>query len=96
MSVTYCYGRVAWANDDCFDFKVVDKHFENNEKILSKLIKEKIKYYEQTYPNFKSVLYNDDSEHLPILSFHLTNLHYNFIVVLFNDLFSLLQSYHNK
>lgn len=62
---------------------------ENNEKILSKLIKEKIKYYEQTYPNFKSVLYNDDSEHLPILSFHLSNLHYNFIVVLFNDLFGI-------
>lgn len=61
---------------------------ENNEKILSKLIKEKIKYFSK-YPNFRSVLYNDDTEHLPILSFHLINLHYNFIVVLFNDLFGI-------
>ena len=61
---------------------------EHNEKILSKIIKEKIRYY-KIYKNFKSVLYNDDTEHLPILSFCLTNLHYNFIVVLFNDLFGI-------
>ena len=44
----------------------------NNEKILSKLIKLKIDYYELKYKNFKSVLY-DDETHLPILSFHLTD-----------------------
>lgn len=60
----------------------------NNEKILSELIKLKIEYYELKYKNFKSVLY-DDEYHLPIFSFHLTNLHYNLIVILFNDLFGI-------
>ncbi len=60
-----------------------------NENIISELIKSKIKLYENTYANFKSVLYNDDVHHLPILSFNLTNLHFNLIVVLFNDLFGI-------
>jgi selenocysteine lyase/cysteine desulfurase len=61
----------------------------SNEHILSKLIKEKILYYELTYPTFQSILYADNVEHLPILSFNLSNLHYNYIVVLFNDLFGI-------
>jgi selenocysteine lyase/cysteine desulfurase len=61
----------------------------HNEHILSKLIKNNIKYFESTYPSFKSVLYNDDVQHLPILSFNSSILHYNFIVVLFNDLFGI-------
>ena len=61
----------------------------SNENMISDLIKSKINYYQNTYSNFKSVLYNDKIHHLPILSFHLTNLHYNLIVVLFNDLFAI-------
>jgi len=34
-------------------------------------------------------LYNDNNKHLPILSFSLSNLHYNYIVVLFNDKFGI-------
>lgn len=60
-----------------------------NESMISKLIKTKINYYQNKYPNFKSVLYNDKVHHLPILSFNLTNLHFNLIVVLFNDLFGI-------
>ena len=71
----------------------IKSHFKNminlNEQMIADYIKYKIKYYEQTYPTFKSVLYNDNVKHLPILSFHLDNLHYNFIVVLFNDLFGI-------
>jgi len=62
---------------------------ENNEEKLSKLIKSKITYFEKRYTTFRSVLYEDDVKHLPILSFNLSNLHYNFIVVLFNDLFGI-------
>jgi selenocysteine lyase/cysteine desulfurase len=61
----------------------------NNEHHLSKLIKYMISYYESKYPTFRSVLYNDNVKHLPILSFSLSDLHYNLIVVLFNDLFGI-------
>ena len=61
----------------------------HNENILSKIIKSNIKYFESTYPTFRSVLSNDNIHHLPILSFNISNLHYNFIVVLFNDLFGI-------
>jgi selenocysteine lyase/cysteine desulfurase len=61
----------------------------NNEHILSNLIKTKVSYFEEKYKTFKSVLYSDDIEHLPILSFNLSNLHYNFIVVIFSDLFGI-------
>jgi selenocysteine lyase/cysteine desulfurase len=61
----------------------------HNEEILSQLIKNKITYFEQTYPTFRSVLYNDETKHLPILSFNISNLHYNLVVVLFNDLFGI-------
>lgn len=62
---------------------------QSNEHKLAELIKSKITFYESTYNNFRSILYADHVEHLPILSFSLTNLHYNFIVVLFNDLFGI-------
>lgn len=62
---------------------------KNNEDILSTLIKYKIDYLTEHYPTFKAVLYNDDQHHLPILSFHLTDIHYNLIVVLLNDLFGI-------
>lgn len=60
-----------------------------NEHILCKLIKEKIIEFESKYSTFRSILYADNYEHLPILSFNLSNLHYNLIVVLFNDLFGI-------
>ena len=61
----------------------------NNEHHLSNLVKYMIRYYESKYPTFRSVLYNDNVKHLPILSFSLSDLHYNLIVVLFNDLFGI-------
>lgn len=66
-----------------------DEIIENNEKVLCVYIKSKIKEFKKKYSTFKSVLYDDDVQHLPILSFHLTNLHYNMIVVLLNDLFGI-------
>jgi selenocysteine lyase/cysteine desulfurase len=60
----------------------------NNEKIIYKIIKLKLEEYKK-YPTFKSVLYNDETRHLPILSFSLSNLHYNFVVVLLNDKFGI-------
>jgi selenocysteine lyase/cysteine desulfurase len=64
---------------------IIDK----NEHILAKLVKEKIKEFSKKYPTFRAVLYNDNIQHLPIFSFHLTNLHFNLIVVLLNDLFGI-------
>jgi selenocysteine lyase/cysteine desulfurase len=65
----------------------------NNEHILSDLIKFKINYFLSKYSNFKYVLNpninNTDIKYLPIFSFSLTNLHYNLIVVLLNDLFGI-------
>jgi selenocysteine lyase/cysteine desulfurase len=61
----------------------------HNEKLIYKLIKIKIDKYTDRYPTFQSILYNDDVKHLPILSFAIKDLHYNFIVVLFNDKFGI-------
>jgi selenocysteine lyase/cysteine desulfurase len=62
---------------------------EHNEHIIYKLIKYKISKYKISYPNFRPVMYESDNEHLPILSFNILPLHYNFVVVLFNDLFGI-------
>jgi len=64
----------------------------NNENILSNLIKLKIDYFISKYPNFKYVsdsYLNSNAKHLPIFSYSQTNLHYNLIVVLLNDLFGI-------
>lgn len=61
----------------------------NNEHILSKIIKKLIIYLKKKYTSFNTILYEDDEEHLPILSFYLSNLHYNFIVKLLNDLYGI-------
>lgn len=61
----------------------------HNEELLYELIKEKIASYDIRYKNFKSILYTDDNKHLPILSFSIDGLHYNFIVGLFNDKFGI-------
>ena len=61
----------------------------HNEELIYKLIKLKIEEYKNRFPNFKSILYNDNEKHLPILSFSIDGLHYNFIVGLFNDKFGI-------
>ena len=61
----------------------------HNEELIYELIKEKIAFYKIRYKNFKSILYTDDNKHLPILSFSIDGLHYNFIVGLFNDKFGI-------
>ena len=43
----------------------------------------------QNIQHLDQFLYNDNVKHLPILSFSLSDLHYNLIVVLFNDLFGI-------
>jgi selenocysteine lyase/cysteine desulfurase len=59
---------------------------------LCKIIKYKIKIFGKKYGNFVSILsgktYNPH-QHLPIFTFSLVNTHYNFIVVLLNDLFGI-------
>lgn len=59
-----------------------------NEHIIYQLIIYKINNFKETYPNFKPILYTTN-KHLPILSFAIDNLHYNFIVVLLNDKFGI-------
>ena len=61
----------------------------HNEELIYMFIKKKIALYKDIYPNFKSILYDDNSKHLPILSFAIDGLHYNFIVGLFNDKFGI-------
>lgn len=76
-------------------FELKDKYqdvIDNNEKVLTELIKQKIKEFSSKYSEiFIPVLYIDDKEldYLPILSFHLKNIHYNLIVVLLNDIFGI-------
>lgn len=66
-----------------------------NEQIIEQIINEKIIYFLNKYPNFKYVMEKShkinqiNTNHLPIFSFALTNLHYNLIVVLLNDLFGI-------
>ena len=76
-------GKILQLKKHCYEL------IHTNETILANIIKMKIAYFESKYPTFKSVLYADNVQHLPILSFGLTNLHYNFIVVLLNDLFGI-------
>jgi len=55
---------------------------KHNEKCLSIVMKNWHQYFSTKYQNtYKYISYPD----LPIFSFHLTNMHYNFIVVLLND-----------
>lgn len=64
----------------------------NNELVICDIIKLKINEFTKKYPNFVSILsnHNDNSiKHVPIFAFSLKNVHYNFIVVLLNDLFGL-------
>lgn len=62
---------------------------DNNELELEKYIRSKIKEFTKKYSNFRAVLYDDDVQHLPILSFNISDLHFNLIVVLLNDLFGI-------
>jgi selenocysteine lyase/cysteine desulfurase len=63
---------------------------ENNEIILADIILNTVKLFENKYPNFKTILYDKtNNKKLPIISFVIKELHYNFIVVLFSDLFGI-------
>ena len=61
----------------------------NNEKVLHNIIRLKINEFQKKYSNFKTVLYNNEERHLPIMSFSINKLHYNYIVVLLNDIFGI-------
>lgn len=63
-----------------------------NEHILTQIIKHKILSFKSKYPNFRYVCDThslNNVNHLPIFSFALTNMHYNLIVVLLNDIFGI-------
>jgi len=66
------------------------KIIDLNESIIEQIINEYIYKFTQ-YPNFKYVMNRvyQNNYYLPIFSFSLTNLHYNLIVVLLNDLFGI-------
>lgn len=61
----------------------------HNEKILVQIMKKYIKHFKKNYTNFRCIEYDNNVKQLPIFSFNLINLHYNFVVVLLNDLFGI-------
>jgi selenocysteine lyase/cysteine desulfurase len=61
----------------------------NNEHVLTKAMRRKASAFHRKYRNFKYIAYADDVLQLPVFSFHLTNMHYNLVVVLLNDLFGI-------
>jgi selenocysteine lyase/cysteine desulfurase len=68
------------------------KIIKKNEKIICFIIRQKINEFEKKYPEFVYILNNyenEEIEHVPIFTFNLKNAHYNFIVVLLNDLFGI-------
>lgn len=68
----------------CFD------RIEHNERCLSKLVQKWNAYFSKKYPRiFKYVPYEEDVDKLPIFSFHVKDLHFNFVVVLLNDIFGI-------
>lgn len=70
--------------------KSIDDIIHNNELILSKYITQKMIDLEDKYNNFKVIGLRERSlEDLPIFPVTIKGLHYNFITVLFNDLFGI-------
>lgn len=65
---------------------------KRNEQIICNIIKTKINLFEKKYPKFVPIFDNydfEEIEHVTIFTFSLKNVHYNFIVVLLNDLFGI-------
>ena len=61
-----------------------------NETIISKFATQRMRDLETKYQGFKVIGLNDrEPEDLPIFPVTIKNLHYNFITVLFNDLFGI-------
>lgn len=64
----------------------LQKTIHHNERILVSIMLRWTKYFQKKYPDtFRVIEYDAKVQRLPIFSFHLTNLHYNFIVALLND-----------
>jgi selenocysteine lyase/cysteine desulfurase len=65
----------------------------HNEACLAELIQKWHEYFEDKYPEtYRYIHYDDDHRdhpRLPIFSFNLSNLHYNFVVVLLNDIYGI-------
>jgi selenocysteine lyase/cysteine desulfurase len=76
---------------EIFELKENFKHIIiNNENILNKILKKKLIYLMNKYDNFKMILYDiNEINRLPIIAFSIENLHYNLVVILFNDLFGI-------
>lgn len=60
-----------------------------NEHTLLQTIKERTRYFQQGFPNFRCIEYDTGVKRLPIFSFSIVGLHYNLVVVLLNDLFGI-------
>lgn len=67
--------------------QTLQKLITYNEHILYNITQYWFKYFSNKYTDFFYIKY--EKETLPIFSFHLKNLHYNFIVVLLNDLYGI-------
>lgn len=73
---------------------LLKRHYQRlihrNEACLVQTMKQYTRYFQQTYPTqFRCMEYGNDVPQLPIFSFHAAHLHYNFVVVLLNDLFGI-------
>ena len=61
----------------------------HNEEILYKTADKWAAFFARNYKTFFYINYRNSPERLSIFTFHVTNLHYNFIVVLLNDLYGI-------
>jgi selenocysteine lyase/cysteine desulfurase len=67
-----------------------EKIIFNNELYITKYIHRKIDFLKQKYSNFDILFHNINLDNrLSIICLFINNLHYNFIVALFNDLFGI-------
>lgn len=76
----------------CLQLKEIYYSFiQLRENYLVNMMIQKIKEFKSKYKNvFFPILYNvNNRKSLPILSFALKNLHYNYVVILLNDLFGI-------
>lgn len=63
---------------------------EYNEQFLTKYINKKLNEFITKYNNFKVLMLNSNiNNKLPIISFSIKGFHYNYVVVLLNDLFGI-------
>jgi len=71
-------------------FKKLKNVITGNDHIIAKYIYNKMNMFAKKYSNFSIILQDADiTKRMPIVAFYISNVHYNLIVILLNDLFGI-------